>query len=493
VRITPIGAILGLLLASPAPAGPWLDPGDSALRHDIQVLADAGVIRGPVTTWPLSWGDIASSLSVSQRDVAPDVAASLTRVERQLTKAVVTNRLQFEASASVAANPRQIRTFEDGPREDAEVGVGANWTGDRFAFNLEGQWVDDPEDGDDWRADGSYVGVALGNWMLAASVTDRWWGPAWQGSLILGNDNRPIPAFTLERNSTEAFESPWLRWIGPWDLAAFYGFLEDDRFVPDARLMGLRVSARPFRSLELGLSRTAIWCGEGKSCDFDTFVDVLLGSSGSDDAFSEGDQRAGWDARWSGRLFSQPVAVYGNMIGEDSADVLPSSWFGQFGAETYGLVPGLGSYRFYLEWADTECDFRFYQSIRGDDDPADPECAYNNSIYQTGYRYKGRSIGHSFDGNASVFTLGSVLVDEGDNSWMATFGIGNLNRRSQTPDPRNTVAEVKTRYREFELTHKRDFSFGRVSSGVGYDYRKDTTTGDSDGDFRVFVDWSRGW
>ena len=29
------------------------------LRSDIQLLADAGILRGPVTTWPMSWPDIA--------------------------------------------------------------------------------------------------------------------------------------------------------------------------------------------------------------------------------------------------------------------------------------------------------------------------------------------------------------------------------------------------------------------------------------------------
>ena len=35
--------------------------------------------------------------------------------------------------------------------------------------------------------------------------------------------------------------------------------------------------------------------------------------------------------------------------------------------------------------------------------------------YQTGYRYKGRAIGHSFDGDSSVFTLGGMLTGHADN------------------------------------------------------------------------------
>jgi hypothetical protein len=40
-----------------AMADPWARPGDLALRHDIQLLADAGLIKAPVNTWPMPWGD----------------------------------------------------------------------------------------------------------------------------------------------------------------------------------------------------------------------------------------------------------------------------------------------------------------------------------------------------------------------------------------------------------------------------------------------------
>ena len=45
--------------------------------------------------------------------------------------------------------------------------------------------IEDPADDDDVRPDGSYVGVALGNWMLTAGWQDRFWGPSRDGSLIL--------------------------------------------------------------------------------------------------------------------------------------------------------------------------------------------------------------------------------------------------------------------------------------------------------------------
>ncbi len=51
------------LLAANAFAGPYMPAGDLALRHDIQILADAGVIKGPTSTWPLAWGPILANLA----------------------------------------------------------------------------------------------------------------------------------------------------------------------------------------------------------------------------------------------------------------------------------------------------------------------------------------------------------------------------------------------------------------------------------------------
>ena len=71
---------------------------------------------------------------------------------------------------------------------------------------------------------------------------------------------------------------------------------------------------------------------------------------------------------------------------------------------------------------------------------------------------------------------------------MVTLGYGKLNRHGPE-DIRNTVARVQTEYREIELSHGRSFAFGELSAGLGYDDRKNTVTGDSDGDVSAFLEW----
>ena len=421
-------------------AGPWLDPGDSALRHDLQLLADTGVINTPLTAWPLSWA-------------------------------------------------RLIRDFEDLPRQEGEVSAAFDWAGDRTALRLVAQYVTDPDDDRELRADGSYAGLVLGNWMFAAAMTDRWWGPGWQGSLILSNNARPIPAFTIDRNSTAPFESKWLSWIGNWDFNTFWGFLESNRDKPNARLFGMRFTARPARWLELGVSRTAMWCGSGRPCEFSTFVDLLAGKDNAGDNVSAedepGNQLAGYDIRLTGAGFGLPVALYTQRIGEDEQDLQPALFLTQAGIETWGRMEALGDYRLYLEVSDTLCG----GNITGD---GTPDCGYDHSIYQTGMRYRGRAIGHSIDNDAEVWTLGALLNDNHAGAWVASVAGGDLNREG-LPSSTNTVAAVKTRYRSMSLVHRRELPIGELQGALGLESFKNSITGQTDDEWRVSLNWRKTW
>src|SRR5699024_2183634 len=116
-----------------------------------------------------------------------------------------------------------FRGFADSPREQGELSVRASWMSDHLAINAQGTYALDPADGQKWRADGSYLGVNVGNFMLSAGFVERWWGPGWDGSLILSTNARPIPSVTLERNYTDPFKSRWLSWIGPWRASIAVG------------------------------------------------------------------------------------------------------------------------------------------------------------------------------------------------------------------------------------------------------------------------------
>ena len=262
---------LTLCWVNSAIAGPYVSAGDTVLRHDIQVLADHGVIRGPVSTWPLAWGPVLSDLNnADSTSLSPAVLSSYLRVRERARWETRDQELTVRANASVSDNRARIRSFQNTPRGRAEAGAGIGWLGDFANIELNAQFVDDSLDDDEVRLDDSMIGVVFGNWSVSASTQQRWWGPGWDGSVILSNNARPIPSLVIDRVFTDPFETKWLSWLGPWDLNVMMGQLESDRVVPDARFFGMRFNFRPLKSLEIGLSRTAQWCGEGRplrSCD----------------------------------------------------------------------------------------------------------------------------------------------------------------------------------------------------------------------------------
>ncbi|MDJ0908310.1 MAG: capsule assembly Wzi family protein [Woeseiaceae bacterium] len=483
-------ALASLVFARTAVAGPYIEPGDVALRHDIQLLADHGVIRGPVTTWPLAWGPILEALrDADATELSPMLADAYSRVRTRARWETRTNEVRFDTSLAVAEEPTRIRSFQNTPRGDVQLTAGADWTGDWLSLDLNVQALDSDQDSSDARADNSMIGVAAGNWTIAASTQDRWWGPGWDGSLILSNNARPIPSLMIDRIFTDPFETKWLSWIGPWDMTILFGQLESEREVPDARFFGMRVNFRPTESLEIGLSRTALWCGEDRPCGFDTFVDLYfgrdnLGDAGVTEENEPGTQEAGFDIRWSPAYFDRNVAFYGQFIGEDEAGGLPSKWFGQFGAEWSGVLRERWSARAFLELAATSCQFQENSEIFN--------CAYNHSIYKTGFRYRGRTIGHPADNDARLVSSGLSLVDSDGTAWYALLRAGPLNR-ADLPDARNSLTPLRQDIVSIDVTHVRPTAFGTVAAGIGYERVDDEASGRTDDDARFFVEWRSGF
>ena len=481
---------LGLLCSSQVLAGPTIAPGDIALRHDIQRLADAGVISGPVTSWPLAWGPILFDISSfdDPADLPRDVVDALARVRARAASETTVHEVKWRSRAAAAAHPSRLRSFQDTPREDGELSAGLSWIGERFNVDLNATAVADPLDNNEFRADGSQVGVVLGNFGLSVSTIDRWWGPGWDGSLILSNNARPIPAISIDRNFTDRFESKWLRWLGPWDLVVHFGQFEADRHVPNARFFGMRFNFRPFTSLEIGLSRVAQWCGDGRPCGLDTFIDLLLGKDNRGDegiglTNEPGNQLAGVDFRWANVAFGKPIAVYGQFIGEDEAGGFPSRYLGQLGIETSGMLGTRWSYRWFGEFAGTSC--QFYESTELFN------CAYNHGIYETGYRYRGRAVGHAYDNDSRIVSSGLLLLDDQNTQWHALIRYGALNRGGPV-DMRNSLTPTRQDVASFDLTHSRVFKYGQIEIGLGIERTDDEISGETSNDGRAFLQW-RSW
>ncbi len=470
------------LAAAQAFADPWIEPGDVRLRHDLALLADAGIVGAPLTAWPVSWAEVARDVDRVRLEPGQPawLAAPLARVQAAARDATRASPVVADARVAGSEKPMALRRFGATPREEGELSAGVQYTGERFAFRAQATAVADADDGKTYRPDGSYAAMVLGNWMLHAGYIDRWWGPGWEGSLIYGSNARPIPSVTIERNYSDAIDHPWLRWIGHFRIAATMGQLEGSRDdAPHARFFGARITWKPHPRLEVGLSRSAQWCGDGRPCDADTFWDLFTGND-NDQPMEEqpGNQMAGFDARWS--LPFAPIAVYGQMIGEDEAGFLPSQYLGLFGAEVSG---GFGdrTWRAHLEYADTACSFYDSEPNFG--------CAYRNFIYFDGYQYRDRSIGHAIDGDSEQVAAGFLLVDGNGNQWELAAQTSDVNRGSANPV--HSVEPAATRIRSADLYHRRAVWGGELAIAAGYERRERDAPGLDTEDVRGFVQWTR--
>lgn len=429
-------AILSIAAAAPAAGGAWAEAGDLGLRHDLQLLVDGGVFNLPTTTWPIPWRDIAGELErTSDAKLTEAQAAAAARLRSRLQTASREGATAAVGAAG-AEQPVQMRGFADTPREDAEIGGNLTWQANRFSMRATVTAVANASDGKDVRFDGSYVGGLWGNVLISAGFIDKWWGPGYDGSLILSNDARPVPAITIERASSAPFKTRWLSWLGPVRAIVTFGQLEGDRNdAPHAGLFGLRVAAKPLPQLEIAASRTAQLCGEGRPCGLGTWWDMLTGVDNNQPLDQQpGNQLGGFDVRWAFR--SIPLALYVQAIGEDEANFMPSKYLGLLGAETWG---GSASYswRAYLEYANTACDFTRSEQVYG--------CAYESSIYTDGYLHRGRPIGHAADRDAELVSGGVVLLTH-SGTWTARVMGGQLNRGGLSYPRPHTWSQVPADY-----------------------------------------------
>ena len=449
-----------------AAASPWLEPGDVGLRHDIELLVDEGLLQVPLNVWPMSWPQITRGLESIPASPQPS-AGALAAIERVRSRARAESRiggaLAWRAGAS--ARPTDLRTFESVPREEGELEGSFEWLGDRFALRLAATGVADASDGKSVRPDGSYVGMTLGNWMLSAGYLERWWGPGWEGSTILGNNARPVPSLAFDRKYTAPFETRWLSWLGPWSVNGFYGVLEGNREdVDHPHFLGLRVTAKPFDAVEIGLMRTAQWCGDDRNCDWDTFWNLVTGQDNAGETVDPdeepGNQMAGWDLRWASPFGSGPWAFYYQDIGEDESDLKPIFRLQQGGVEVWGDASTGTSWRAHVEWSNTDPACGEASNSMG--------CAYRGGPMNIeGYSYYERSLGHAMFYGGEMYSAG-VTVMTADGS-----AINTLLRRTEL-DRRNAqqfhtvVGQPEERW-NLEISLRRTFGPARVAIGVGAD------------------------
>lgn len=443
-----VSCMIGLVGVTNMAQASGLGPQDAALRRDLQALRDAGYISTLTTTWPIPWSVLKQDLAALQDKKLP---AYLVNAKNSLSKAVKANTAPFTFSAELygSSEPKLLSQFGKHSSEDNSLSTTLGFKQEHWQATLAVQAVNHAIDEQDYQLDGSNLSVDLAHWRAGLSTLDHWWGPGWQSSLILSHNARPIPMLYLSRQSRDPFETPYLSWLGPWHVITFMGQLESTRHVPQALLWGLRLTFSPHPAWELGLSRTAIWAGDGRPSGADTFVDLLLGKDNfehddPDKAQEPGNQLGGIDIRFGHQLGEGSAGAYLQVIGEDEAGNLPSRPVVMAGASV--TVPlRQAPMTIAIEYQDTALDSY-----------SDPifNSAYNHSIYQTGYRFRGRSIGASTDNDTQLLSWGAMF--QPTQRWEMAAWLSKVKGNRDGLDGRNPVfqSSIDTTYASLNATYK---------------------------------------
>jgi len=436
-------------------AEPYLSPNNPFIRHEIRMLGDSGALTGLQNTWPLDLGGL-SGMSAEQSSSLPHN--------------LLDNRISLESNSGfspifttlgISDDRVTARGFGPEPRSSFTTNASVSWMNDRFAgklslnafYGMETDWKVRTDEG--FALDGSYIAARLGNWSTSFGQVERWWGPGWDGSLILSTNARPIPAISIDRRIPEPFENKWLSWIGPWSFHSFIGRLEKERTVPNPYLWGMRGEVRPtlIDGLEVGFFRMMQLGGEGRPEGLSTWIDAFLsqdnygGNSKHQDKSKEpGNQLAGVDFRW--KVLDSPLALYFQLAGDDEENFLPEALFFLYGLE-YSAKLKSSTIRLFSEYV----DLTTYR--RRKDDDTNRNITYGHGIYKDGYRYRGRTIGHWGDQDSQIISVGGILQRSDGVGWGATLRTGDLNEDGSGD---NSVSNnVSTDYFSLDIFNARQY------------------------------------
>jgi hypothetical protein len=260
--------------------------------------------------------------------------------------------------------------------------------------------------------DGSYVAQRIGDAAIYAGYRTHWWGPGWISALSLSDNARPFPQVGITRIDTTPSSSPFFRWLGPWQVEFFVGWLDGKRVAENTLLNGFRFGFSPLPGLEIGLVRTDEFCGKGHPCKpIATYFDIRNDNSHPTRTNDEGNI----DVRYTGAIGRQLFAVYAQFMNEDTNPFIHSATSHLFGATTW-IPVGATRIRLTAEYTDsiaTRDLWSFGNDFYG--------AAYNDGKYVDGMRYRNRTIGFSLDSNSQLTTLQASWIGPHDITYTFTY------------------------------------------------------------------------
>ena len=229
---------------------------------------------------------------------------------------------------------------------------------------------------------------------LQAGMISTWYGPGRGGALIFTNNAQPYPGIRL--HNPVPIPMPWIfSFLGNFQYDFFFAQLGNTtRPIADPTLFGMRLAFRPSVFLEIGLSRSIQYGGEGQPDGFNAWWDAFLATRINEDSDVKENELAGFDVTLTLPFRAQPLQLYFEMAGEDqhpSTIPYPTKY-----AYLYGIflpsIAGNPAFDLRVEYADSHSD-------------RDGAAWYVHPDYP--HSYKNRILGHPMGTDArDVFVEG---------------------------------------------------------------------------------------
>jgi|JI10StandDraft_1071094.scaffolds.fasta_scaffold32403_2 hypothetical protein len=431
---------IALLLASvaiPAFADPFAQITDRRFRQDIVTMKAAGLIIGPIDSWPMAWAQIDKGLdnAADGRVLAPDVAAAVARVGALSDLAHKSIVVELRANATNEA--ALARDFNGTAREQFDGSAKVDLTAGNFSANIGMRYAPDQR-GNDYDFSPSQVAAVWGNWVWYAGYTNLWTGPGEDGALLYSNSARPMPKIGFKRLVPYTIDFPVLKWLGPLSFEMFLALQNEPRDYPDAWVIGTRVSFEPFVGLTFGFNRMQQLCGQGRPCDFSTILDSFIGAGSADNAASTeeaffaqpGNQIAGFDISYTHRFGQVTAKIYAEAEAEDADNIVLEQYARMVGAVFSGPIGTKGaSWQAGIEYADTVASQLFAGTFLGSalGDKTFPTSMYNNQLYYSGFTYNVKPIGYWTDGDSNNLALSAAVTDTSNRRWYGSVRFTDIN------------------------------------------------------------------
>jgi Capsule assembly protein Wzi len=257
--------------------------------------------------------------------------------------------------------------------------------GDVFSATLAPELRIDEQGNVNARVLEGFAKLTLYNVEAGGGRESLWWGPGFNGSMLLSTNARPFDL--VKAGAAEPFMLPWIfESLGPIKLTYFLGQLEENRDFPHTKLTGLRLNLTPASFLEVGLSRVVQFNGDGRpSVGFGDYIQILLGP-GSDEPNSPLNNNTLLSADFSLRLpnvarflpLFRDLEIYGELGWDDTCCdgiIVPNLPGGMVGLYSPNLF-GSAQTELRIEYAATS------------------KIQFNSNIYTSGYAFKGQPMAH---------------------------------------------------------------------------------------------------